>query len=434
MDTPVKISFLAALRKSNLLSEDELTTAIGVVGEKEPQLSRHLVAKGLLTKFQASRLRTGVTGFFVDKYIVVDFIGKGGNSVVYKARHRYLPNRIVALKTVLTGNVHQDAEVESRFKQEVDIVSQLDHPNVVRAYDVVLRRNDIFLVLEYVEGCDLAQLVSQFGPLPVADAADYAVQAARALAYAHRLNIVHRDIKPANLLLARDGVLKVADLGLAQVLSRRSGAEEDGALTCIGTPEFMSPEQVESSDYVDTRSDLYSLGATLFHLLTAELPVKGNTYMHKLKHLLTMPPRPLAEARPDVPVGLAELVDRLRARRPEQRPNSAEDVIAALTPFARKHTQESDARNWDGRRKAALILDVLKGKVDVTQACAPYGLAVEEFEAWKHRFLEGGAEALDGTGSANAAQETIRALYAKIGAQAMELEMLKSRPQPTVSN
>jgi serine/threonine-protein kinase len=430
MNTAVKINFLAGLRKSSLLADQQIEAAIAAVGEGEPHLSRHLVSQGLLTKFQASKLRTGVSGFFVDKYIVLDFIGKGGNSVVYKARHRHLPNRIVALKTILSASLHENDEVEARFRQEVDIVSQLDHPNVVRAYDVLLRRNDIFLVLEYVEGCDLAQLVGQFGPLPVPDAADYGLQAGRALAYAHRLNIVHRDIKPANLLLARDGIVKLADLGLAQVLSRRSNSEDEVSTTCLGTPEFMSPEQAESPDTVDTRSDLYSLGATLFHLLTGELPVKGNTYMHKLKQLLTVPPRPLLDARPDVPRGLAELVDRLRARLPEERPSSAEEVITLLTPFARKSSQDGDPRNWDGRRKAALVLDVLKGKIDVEHACAPYGLPRDEFEAWKHRFLEGGAQALEsGANTASGHQEAIRLLYAKIGAQAMELESLKSRLQ-----
>ena len=137
----------------------------------------------------------------VGAYDIVEKIAEGGMGTVYKGRHK-ASGQTVAIK-VVSPNMTNNQVLLKRFENEFRAASKLNHPNVVRAYDVLLRRNDIFLVLEYVEGCDLAQLVGQFGPLPVADAADYALQAARALAYAHRLNVVHRDIKPANILIRR---------------------------------------------------------------------------------------------------------------------------------------------------------------------------------------------------------------------------------------
>src|SRR5260370_30641338 len=151
------------------------------------------------------------------------------------------------------------------------MVAGLDQPNVVRAYDVVEKRHQLYVVLEYVEGCDLAKLISRFGPLPVPDAVGYGLQAARGLAYAHRRGIVHRDVKPANLLLARDGVVKLADLGLAQFLTPDAASAHAANDASAGSPAFMAPEQAESSDPADAPSALYSLGATLYDLLTGHL-------------------------------------------------------------------------------------------------------------------------------------------------------------------
>jgi serine/threonine-protein kinase len=427
MQTALQTSFLQRLEESRLLTEEQIRAATAAVGPEEPFLSRHLVRQGLLTRYQARQLRETAAKFHVDKYVVVDFLGRGAHSMVYKARHTLLPNRFVALKAFDASNLHCAEEIIARFRCEVEMVARLDHPNIVRAYDVVLRRRQLYLVLEYIDGCDLAKMVNQFGPLPVADACSYVVQAAQGLAYAHRSGIVHRDIKPANLLLARDGVVKVADLGLAQFSAAGSPADAGDGLN-RGTPEFMAPEQAKDSSQVDARSDLYSLGATLYQLLTGDLPVKGNSYLQRLQKLLTTPPRPLLDARPEAPAALAAIVDRLRATDPAARPNSAEEVIALLEPFGHQRTPDGDPRTWDGRRKAALVLEVMYGRLTVAEACAPHGLLEEEFERWQQRFLEGGAQALDGAAPVqNVDEEALRGLYAKIGAQAMEIERLKAR-------
>ena len=165
-----------------------------------------------------------------------------------------------------------------------------------RALDVLQSRTHTYLVLEFVDGQDLGAVVKERGPLPVDAAIDYAIQIATGLQYAHSQGVIHRDLKPANLLLTVDGVVKLSDLGLARLYE----GGHDPRLTmeglCLGTPEYMAPEQAEDAHSAGPSSDIYSLGATLFHLLTGQLPVKGNSYMHRLQHLLTAPPRPLLSA------------------------------------------------------------------------------------------------------------------------------------------
>jgi serine/threonine protein kinase len=398
MTAKVPTSFRERLQASRLLTAEQMARACAVAGEDEPHLSRYLVQEGLLTRFQARQLRFGATSFYVDKYVVVDYLGRGGHSVVYKARHTLLTDRYVALKTLDLRNMHQSDGARERFQSEVQLIAQLNHRNIVRAYDVIETRTQLYLVLEYVDGYDLGKLVAQLGPLAIPDAVRYTIQAAQGLAHAHRHGIVHRDLKPANLLLARDGTVKLADLGLARFLTPEPTPEGAANGGCLGTPEFMAPEQAVNAVRVDARSDLYSLGNTLFHLLTGELPVKGGSYFNKLKQLLTIPPRSLAEARADVPPALAAVVERLRAREPAKRPARAEEAIALLAPFAGAAPDDRPGQ-WEGRHKAALVLEVLQGRTTAEEACQRYNLRPEEFKQWRQCFLEGATRALESTSS-----------------------------------
>ena len=393
METQTRTTFVQRLLASQLLDEATVAAARAAAGEDETALARLLVQEGLLTRFQVRQLHAGATGFRVDKYIVLDCIGRGGNGIVFKARHPLVPGLLVALKTLDNRDLHRGDEALARFRREIDIVTRLDHPNVVKALDVVTTRTQLYLVLEYVEGHDLATLVKERGPLPITEAVGYAIQAARGLGYAHSSGVIHRDIKPANLLLGRDGVVKLSDLGLARILTQEPDAELTLKGVCLGTPEFMAPEQAEDAAQADTRSDLYGLGATLFHLLTAQLPVSGNSYLHCLQRLLTNPPRPLLEVRPDAPAGLAAIVDGLRARNPADRPGTAEEVIDLLEPFA---LDRDDPMGWDGPRKAGLVLDVLRGKTTPAEVQQRWGLAPAELQRWQECFLAGAERALAG--------------------------------------
>ncbi len=394
METQTRSTFFDRLQASRLLDAETAAAARAATGGDETALARYLVEHNLLTRFQVRQLHAGATGFRVDKYVVLDCVGRGGNGIVFKARHSLLSQRFVALKTLDNRDLHRSEEALKRFRREIDIVARLDHPNIVRALDVLATRTQLYLVLEFIEGQDLAARVKERGPLPVAEAAGYAVQAARGLAYAHKKGVIHRDLKPANLLCTDEGVVKITDLGLARLCQQEPDPDLSMKGVCLGTPEFMAPEQAEDPSCADARSDLYGLGATLFHLLTAELPVSGGSYLHCLQRLLTAPPRPLLEVRPDLPRGLAAVVDRLRARDPDDRPPSAEEAAALLEPFAQPPAEDPYA--WDGKRRAGLVLEVLQGKRSEAEVCARWRLAPEEWRRWRDCFLEGAETAMRG--------------------------------------
>ncbi len=208
---------------------------------------------------------------------------------VYKARHRKM-ERTVALKVINRGLVRK-AEAIDRFHREVKAAAQLSHPNIVTAYDADQAGDFHFMVMEYVDGVDLSQTVKDRGALPVAEACDYIRQAAIGLQHAHERGMVHRDIKPHNLMVTADGTVKILDFGLASLAPKRlpdaDTVEARGDLTAagaiMGTPDFISPEQADDARQADIRSDIYSLGATLYYLLSGRVPFADGSVMHKLK-------------------------------------------------------------------------------------------------------------------------------------------------------
>ena len=291
MATPQQIdrqSFLANVRQSGLLTEEVLARA-----EKElppsnrgRSVARVLVEKGLLTKFQAERLLAGRTaGFLLGQYRILDQIGRGGMGRVFKAEHRTM-GRIVALK-VLASDLMRTGRAEELFLREVRAAAQLVHPNIVTAYDANEIEGRYYLVLEYVDGPNLEQLVRQQGSLPFGQACDYVRQIAHGLQCAHLLGMVHRDVKPANILVQRRGLngevvglVKISDFGLARLHNPNAADEfrgHPGTIltkdnTVMGTPDYLSPEQARNLHKTDIRSDLYSVGCTFYFLLTGQAP------------------------------------------------------------------------------------------------------------------------------------------------------------------
>ncbi len=287
------------------------------------------------------------------EYELLAKLGEGGMGTVYKARHTKL-DRIVALK-VLTPERMNSPEAVVRFEREMRAVGRLEHPNIVRAHDAGEFEGTHFLVMEYVAGLDLGQLVKSRGPLPVADACELIRQAALGLQYAHEHGLVHRDIKPSNLMLAlqsRDQwsrsspapspqspapVVKILDLGLALLQEPEQRAELTSSGQMMGTVDYMAPEQGQSSHTVDIRADIYSLGASLYKLLTGSTPFPAERYdtlMKKFVALATQPHAPAQSLRPDLPPGLCQLLDRLLAKAPQDRPQTPAAVAELLAPFA----------------------------------------------------------------------------------------------------
>jgi serine/threonine-protein kinase len=352
---PEKETFLERVRSSGLISPEELQKALEGLPETDrgKVVARALVERGLLTKFQAERLLAGKTGgFLIGQYRILDELGKGGMGRIFKAEHMSM-GRIVAIK-ILSSALLKTERARQLFQREVKAAARLHHPNIVTAFDANQVGDRCFLVMEFVDGPNLHDLVKDHGPLPVTQACDYIRQAAVGLQCAHDLGMVHRDIKPANLLVQKspnksggsESNVKILDFGLARVNSSEDGsAESDSIETAknmvMGTPDYLSPEQARSLHAVDGRSDIYSLGCTLHFLLTGKAPYPGGTTMEKLVRHSTEAATPVNQIRPDIPIEVAIVVQRMMAKKPEDRYQTANDVAGALQPFT-----GHEAANW----------------------------------------------------------------------------------------
>ncbi|NUQ64445.1 MAG: SUMF1/EgtB/PvdO family nonheme iron enzyme [Pirellulales bacterium] len=268
-------------------------------------------------------------------YELLKKLGQGGMGEVYQAQHTRL-NRLVALK-VLTKSRFDDPEAVARFEREMKAVGRLDHPNIVRALDARKIGPTHLLVMEYVDGLDLAQIVRFCGPLKIPDACEVIRQAAEGLRCSQEHDLVHRDLKPSNLMLSSSGQVKILDLGLAQIQQAESMAGHvTGVGQVMGTPDYMSPEQALESHKVDIRTDIYSLGCTLYHLLAGHPPFGGSQYdtpMKKVAAHLRDEIRPIALVRPDVPKALAAVLDRMLARDPAARLLGPAALVDAIAPL-----------------------------------------------------------------------------------------------------
>jgi WD40 repeat protein/tRNA A-37 threonylcarbamoyl transferase component Bud32 len=333
---------LNALRDLRLLTPaqlDEVRRAAGAAALETKALARDLVRRGWLTPFQANRLATGQPqDLLLGPYVLLDRLGEGGMGTVFKARHQ-LMNRVVALKVIRKEHLTQPDAVR-RFQREIVAAGQVSHPNVVTIHDAAQVNDTHYLVMEYLEGVDLAKVVKDQGPLSVDEACDYVRQAALGLQHAHERGLVHRDIKPHNLMLVRrDGVVKILDLGLARLRPVARDGEASSVVTregaVMGTPDYMAPEQVLDPHTADVRADIYSLGCTLYQLLTGVPPFPGGTFGQKISGHLSQEPAPLEAKRPEVPAELAAVVRRMMAKKPSDRPQTPAEVAQALEPFAR---------------------------------------------------------------------------------------------------
>jgi len=261
-------------------------------------------------------------------YELLDEIGRGGTGVVYRARHTRLKT-IVAVK-VLPADALTRPDTLVRFDREMAAVGGLDHQHIVRATDAGEADGQHYLVMEYVEGGDLAALVARQGPLPITEAASCILQAARGFVYAHSQGMIHRDVKPSNLLLGADGIVKVADLGLARLLLT---VEDDGSThtgSLMGTFDYMAPEQALNAKEADERADVYGLGCTFFFLLTGSPPYASQSAFETLIAHREQPVPSVKQIRNEVPRPVDRLMQRMLAKAPRNRPQSMAQIVQEL--------------------------------------------------------------------------------------------------------
>ncbi len=329
------VELLDLVRKSGICPADALDQQL----QQSPELSEDpmqtaalLVKRGVLTAFQAKLLLSGrYRGFRLGSYVIRDQIGQGGMGAVYLAEHETLRRR-VAIK-VLSPNDGMNKVAVERFLREARAAAALDHPNIVRIFDVAQQGDMYFLVMEYVEGQTLDQIVDRSGPMACGRAVEHILQAAAGLQHAFEKGFVHRDIKPGNLILAKDGTVKILDMGLARSFELNDKLTEildKGAV--VGTADYISPEQAMNSPDLDIRADIYSLGATFFTLVTGKPPFEGNTTQKLLQHQMKEPPS-LDTIDRTFPPGLADVVVKMLRKKPSDRFQTPSEVIAALGPW-----------------------------------------------------------------------------------------------------
>jgi serine/threonine protein kinase len=331
--------FLEVARKSGVVDEQVLARLLqerrdaGTLPDRPDKLAAALLRAGILTRFQVQQFLQGKWRRFIiaGKYKLLEHLGTGGMGMVYLCEHMSMRRR-VAIK-VLPVDRAQDNSSLDRFYREARAVAALDHPNIVRAYDIDHDDKLHFLVMEYVDGSSMHQIVSRHGPMDVTRAAHYVAQAAYGLQAAADVGVVHRDIKPANLLVDRSGTVKILDMGLARFFNDQTdNLSKQYEENVLGTADYLSPEQTRGSD-VDIRADIYSLGATFYFLLTGQPPFTGGTTAMKLIWHQTRVPKPVRELRAEVPEGMAAVVERMLAKEPEDRYQMPLEVADALAEW-----------------------------------------------------------------------------------------------------
>ncbi|MBS0204670.1 MAG: SUMF1/EgtB/PvdO family nonheme iron enzyme [Planctomycetes bacterium] len=326
--------FTKRLTDSGLISAEEVRALIDALqADQRPvdgeSLAREMVQQNKLTKFQAEQIYAGKgKTLTLGNYIILEKLGQGGMGMVLKAMHKRM-ERVVALK-VMAPAAMKSPDAVKRFHREVQAAAKLTHPNIVIAFDADEAHGTHFLVMEYVGGTDLSALVKKQGPLTVGKAIECIKQAARGLEYAHEHGVIHRDIKPANLLIDAKGTVKILDMGLARIEGETGQAELTSTGAVMGTVDYMAPEQALSTKSADARSDIYSLGISLWYLLTGKCAYDGDTLMAKLLAHRDAPVPSLCSIRADLPPPVDAVFQKMVAKQAMDRYQTMTEVLQAL--------------------------------------------------------------------------------------------------------
>lgn len=388
MQAPVAAQdFFELVEKSDLLSASQVRKVQEKLqleeGTTAVDTARLLVRERVLTPFQAERLLEGrYRGLVIDQYRIRELLGFGGMGCVFIAQAPD-EDRKVAVK-VLSAEHAQDAGMLARMKLEATAGIRLTHPNIIKTYRLGSTGAAHYLVMELVRGISLHELVALYGPVKWPMACDIVLQAAEALHFAHKQGIIHRDIKPANFLIEKNGVTRILDFGLALI---HDGGDDEFSLSmvfghdCLGTPDYIPPEQITDSRKVDVRADIYSLGATFYVALTAHVPFPEKSTKAKLEGHRTKAPRDVRELRPEIPKEVAGIVARMMEKDPAKRYQTMAEVIIALQPHAQRKSLQ-----FDFRQLVTLRTKQARAKADNQKksTAAPPKSSITSASGWLH--------------------------------------------------
>lgn len=338
IDAMIHLSvFLDVLHRSGLadaaLVEETLEELKATSGEQVslPKFAKALVRRRLLTEWQVNQLLKGKhRGYLVGGHKILRLLGKGGHASVYLAEHMVLKQQRVI--KVISKNRHEGTSMMDRFLLEAQSAARLNHPNIIKCYDIITDSSCAYIVMEYQPGEDLEKRIQRTGPLAIADAVNYTIQAAEGLKHTQLAGLIHRDVKPSNMFLTNRGEVKILDLGLAMVAQT---GDEDGSLTQIyddslGTADYVSPEQAKNSHSVDHRADMYSLGCTLYHFLVGHAPFHEGSIVQRIAKHQTEMPKSLAKLRTDCPPALEQICFKMMQKNPAHRFQDYDALIASL--------------------------------------------------------------------------------------------------------
>lgn len=357
-------SFLQTLEQSGLIPAATISAAMQQLGLPETapgeRVAGAFIAAGIITNLQAERLLEGRRrGYFIDRFKLLEVLGSGGMATLYLAEEKGT-RRKVALK-VLSENHKSDPSMLARLKLEALAGKRLKHPNIVHTEQLGIAE-DVFgetsyVVMEFIEGVNLEELINLHGRVPWAQACELIRQTALGLHHAHEKGLVHRDVKAGNLLVDHEGNAKLLDFGLALIDADETADEFSLAMifghSCLGTADYIAPEQSVDSYSVDARADIYGLGCTLYVALSGKLPFPMASSCEKIEGHRSRSVRPLRDIVPDIPAGVADIVDKMMAKSPDDRYQTAAEVAAALAPFAQRQPVEFNFRSVLQKRAAA---------------------------------------------------------------------------------
>jgi serine/threonine protein kinase len=382
--------FLKTVLRSGVMDRTQLQDALRNLALEQRQdaeaVANHLVDNGKLSRFQAGKLLKGMAvGLVLGPFHVLAPIGRGGMGTVYLARDSR-SSLLVALKILPPKKAREEERLLSRFRREMEMCQRVAHPHLAWAYEVGLCQGVYYIAMEYIPGQSLYRLVTDQGLLEVARAARLFAEVASALEHAHNQGLIHRDLKPSNIIITPHDHAKVLDLGLAIVQGEAPGRIEvvGGRGYVVGTLDYISPEQAENATEVDARSDIYSLGCTLYFALTGQPPFPGGTPLEKIQRHRFEDPIPVPQLNPAIPPGFIGLLRKLMAKNPEQRFATAAEVEEKLLAWTSNGAALPLDRQGDkAYQEAVAALEAAEAPPELIEEVIPIGIPVRDKQA-KH--------------------------------------------------